>query len=69
MEPKIKKIAMLVLVAVGSFFFFFYFVNLGWYVSAGITILYMYLLYRSHERKEQILAEEENEGGGTNEPK
>lgn len=52
---------MFVLLAVGSFFFFFYFVNLGWYLSLGITILYMYLLYRSYKRKEQILAELDEE--------
>ena len=67
MDPKAKNIAMFVLVAVGSFFFFFYFVNLGWYVSIGITILYMYLLYRSHQRKERILAEPDDEE--INEPK
>lgn len=57
MDPKIKNIGMFVVLAVGSFFFFFYLVDLGWYMSLGITILYMYMLYRSYKRKEQILAE------------
>ncbi|PKL79591.1 MAG: hypothetical protein CVV25_07520 [Ignavibacteriae bacterium HGW-Ignavibacteriae-4] len=61
MDPKIKNIGMFVLLAIGSFFFFFYLVDLGLYMSLGITILYMYLLYRSYKRKEQILAEPDDE--------
>jgi Ca2+/Na+ antiporter len=61
MDPKIKNIAMFVLMGVGCFFFFLYFVNLDWYYALGVTLLYMYLLYRSYKRKEQILAEGESE--------
>lgn len=58
MNTNIKNIGIFLLLAIGCFFFFFYFVQLGWYTALGITILYMYLMYRSYKRKEQIMEEE-----------
>lgn len=58
MNTNIKNIGIFLLLTIGCFFFFFYFVQLGWYTALGITILYMYLMYRSYKRKEQIMEEE-----------
>lgn len=61
MDPKVKNIGMLIVVAVGSFFFFYYVAEFGWLPSTLVTLLYMFLLYRSYQRKERVLAELDDE--------
>jgi hypothetical protein len=55
-----KKFAALTLLGLGSYFFFYYVVGFGWLPSTLVTILYLFLLYRSYQRKGQV----ENEEGG-----
>ena len=53
-----KKVAALSLLSLGSYFFFHYVVGFGWLPSTLVTILYLFLLYRSYQRKEQAESEE-----------
>lgn len=61
MNPKVKNIIIFVLLTIGSFFFFFYVAEFGWLPSTLVTVLYMFLLYRSYQKKEKILAEPDDE--------
>jgi hypothetical protein len=59
MNPKVKEIGTLAVIAVGCFLFFHYLVSLDTMLAVAIALFYVYLYYRAQKRKEEIIAKEE----------